>query len=64
MGAAAVLCFLLLAFLLIFKKFNKFIKAKIVEILKKFFFNNIIRSFNIAYVKLTVSFSLIIFLNE
>ena len=63
MAAGAVICFLLLATLMILKRFREKVKAKIVDILKKTFFNNLIRSFNLSYFKLTISFSIVVYLN-
>ena len=63
MAAGAVICFLLLATLMILKRFREKVKAKIVDNLKKTFFNNLIRSFNLSYFKLTISFSIVVYLN-
>jgi hypothetical protein len=62
MGAAALFFFILFALLLLVKKFHEKVKAKITDILKKTFFNNLIRSFNVLYLNLTVSFSIVIYL--
>jgi len=62
MAAGAVVIFLLMASLLVFKKFYKLIRAKLVDILKKTFYNNLIKSFNISFLKLTISFSVVVYL--
>jgi len=62
MGLAAFAVFALLSVLLLVKKFHDKVKAKLVDILKKTFFNNLIRSHSISYIHLTVSFSIVIYL--
>lgn len=63
MAAASIFFFLLLASLMIIKRFKDKIKAKVIEILKKTFFNNLVRSHNISYLKLTSSFCIVVYLN-
>ena len=47
---------ILLAFLAIVRRFREKIKAKLYDIADKMIFNNMIRSFNVSFVKLTLSY--------
>jgi len=64
MGAAAFGVFLLFASLLIIRKFHDKVKAKILDILKKTFFNGLIRSHSVMYLNLVVTFSVVIFIER
>lgn len=62
MLAAFLFSLILMTFLLLVKKFHDKVKAKILDILKKTFFNNQIRAQSISYLHLVISFSIVIFL--
>jgi hypothetical protein len=56
MALFSLLVLTLMSTLLIFKKFHDRIKAKIIDILNKTFWNNSIRSLNISYLKTALAF--------
>ena len=62
MAAGAIAVFAAFSFLLLIKKFHAKVKAKIIDVLKKTFFNGLIRSHSVLYLNLTVSFSIVVFL--
>jgi hypothetical protein len=56
MGITFVFVLIMMSLLLIVRKFHDKIKAKLIDILNKTFWNNSIRSLNISYLKTALAF--------